>query len=167
MIPAFIIAAVSADGFIARREGQRSMDWTTKEDKKFFVERTKQARVVVMGSKTFETIGKALPGRTIVVYSRQARNYPEGVEVTDTDPQTLLADLEKRGFKEAAICGGTSIYTQFLKSGCVKKMYITVEPIIFGTGVPLFNESLELPLSLASTKQLAPDVVLLEYNIKG
>ncbi len=166
MIPAFIIAAVSADGFIARNPGESSMDWTSAADRQFFRERTKQAGVVVMGSKTFKTIGKALPGRTTIVYSRQPRNYLAGVEVTDQDPQTLLADLERRGFKEVAICGGASIYTAFAKAGCIEKAYITVEPHFFGDGIRLFNEALGISLSLAASKQLAPDVLLLEYSIK-
>src|SRR3989344_8136395 len=107
MIKTFIIAAMTADGKIARNAGHAAT-WTSKEDKKFFVERTKQAGVMIMGQTTYETIGKPMPGRLNIVYSR--KDIP-GVETTTLDPMTLLADLEKRGFKEVAICGGSTIYT--------------------------------------------------------
>lgn len=167
MISAFLITAISADGFIAHNENESSMAWTSGADKTFFKERTKQAGVVIMGSKTFATIGKALPGRLTVVYSRKKQQYPEGVEVTDKEPRELLADLEKRGYAEVAICGGASIYTLFAKSGAINKLYLTIEPQVFGSGVRLFNDEINLSLSLASTKQLSSDVLLLEYLVKS
>jgi dihydrofolate reductase len=58
----FVIAALSADGFIAQAEDHVA-DWTGTEDKKLFVQLTKEAGIMVMGSKTLATIGRALPGR--------------------------------------------------------------------------------------------------------
>src|SRR3990167_7337399 len=107
MIKAFLIAAVTADGFIARDE-KHSAFWTSKEDKKRFVELTKRAGVVVMGSTTYATLPRALKERTNIVYSR-SKSF-EGAETTQKSPVDLLSDLESRGFKEAAICGGASIY---------------------------------------------------------
>ena len=57
----FIIAAISADGFIAKDPKEPSTSWTSLVDKKHFSEITKRAGTVVMGAKTYETIGKALP----------------------------------------------------------------------------------------------------------
>src|SRR4051812_4344841 len=121
MIRAFIIAAVSADGFIARNDTEISTSWTSSEDTKKFVELTKKAGVVVMGSKTFETFGKPLKDRKNIIYSRgQDKKYAkkyEGTEVTQESPQELLQRLEKEGFTEVAICGGASIYTLFMEAG--------------------------------------------------
>src|SRR4051812_29027747 len=119
---AFIIAALSADGFIARDPGQSSMDWSSKADKKRFVELTKRAGVIVMGKNTWKTIGKPLKDRLNIVYTRGTLDMPSGVneaagvlETTTKSPQELLAELESRGFKEVAICGGAQIYTLFMK----------------------------------------------------
>ena len=162
----FIIAAISADGLIAPSDdrGQASTSWKSKEDTSFFVERTKQAGVVIMGSRTFETIGKPLPGRLTVVYSDKGANY-EGVEVTKKPPRELLADLETRGYKEVAICGGASIYTLFMEAGAVDTVYLTVEPVLFGTGVRLFTKPVSARLSLVAVKQLSQNVILLEYKV--
>lgn len=157
----FIIAAMTADGFIARNAHHRA-DWTSKEDKAFFVERTKQAGVVIMGSNTFETFGKPLKNRLHIVYSKN-KKY-EGVETTSLPPAELLKQLEGRGYTEAAICGGATIYTMFMKAGLVDMLYLTIEPLLFGSGIPLFTEPLDVNLQLASSRTLADNVILLEYG---
>lgn len=167
----FLIAALTADGFIARlpkdaagAHDQISTAWTSEEDTAFFKERTKQAGVVVMGSRTFRTIGKPLPKRLTIVYSEKDLSC-EGIEVTKKPPRELLADLEARGYKEVAICGGASVYTLFMEAGVVDTLYLTVEPVLFGSGVPLFTKPIDARLALASTRNLSDNVVLHEYKV--
>ncbi|MDP2664413.1 MAG: dihydrofolate reductase family protein [bacterium] len=159
----FLIAALSADGFIAKTSAHTSMVWTSKEDKQFFVEMTNKAGVVVMGQNTYETIGKPLPGRHNVVYSRD-RQY-EGVQVTQAEPAALLKELEGKGYKEVAICGGATIYTMFMEAGLIDKLYLTVEPIVFGQGLTLFNKELDVKLALVQTRKLGEQTLLLEYDV--
>jgi dihydrofolate reductase len=118
----FLIAAITADGFIAK-DSAHLADWTSKEDKRFFVEMTKKAGVVIMGQNTYETIGRPLPDRLNIVYSRD-KQY-EGVEVTQKDPGELLEDLERRGYREVAIGGGATIYTMFMEARLVDKLYLS------------------------------------------
>lgn len=165
MIKVFIIAAISADGFIGKNEKENSMSWTSPEDRKFFVTMTKRARVMVMGRKTFETIGKALPGRTTIVYTKKKSDFPSSVETTSLSPKELLGSLEKKGFTEVAICGGTSIYSLFLKENAVDELYLTVEGILFGSGIKFLDHSLERTLTLLSTQQIGPNTVVLHYKI--
>lgn len=160
----FIIAALTLDGFIAKNPSHTSMEWTSKEDKRFFSQRTKQTGVVVFGQNTFETIGKALPDRHNVVYSKD-KQY-EGVEVTQKEPRALLEDLEKRGFKEVAICGGSTIYTMFMQAGVVDTLYLTIEPVLFGQGMTLFNKEIDKKLNLVKIGKLGEQSILLEYNVK-
>jgi dihydrofolate reductase len=160
----FIIAAISLDGFIARFKNDFSFDWTSKEDKKFFVEMTKKAGVVIFGSKTYETIGHPLKDRLNVVFSKK-KKY-DGVLNTSLDPQKLLLDLQKGGFKEAAICGGQSIYTLFMKKNLVDEIYLTVEPLIFGQGIGLFRKNLDTKLKLIDFRKLNDSgSILLHYKV--
>ena len=53
-----------------------------------------------------------------------------------------------------------------MKAGLVDTLYLTIEPILFGSGVGLFNESVEANLKLASFKNLSDTVVLLEYSCR-
>lgn len=164
MILAFIIAAQSVDGFISPLDHTNSMSWTSGADKEFFKKRTKEAGVIIMGRTTFETIGKALPDRRTIVYSTKTIEV-EGVETTNLLPEELLAKLESEGVTEVAICGGSSIYSLFLQSGCVSKLYLTIEPILFGTGIPLFTNIQPTSLELISSTPLSQNTLLLEYNI--
>jgi len=163
----FIIAALSADGYIARDSSAPSTVWTGKADKKRFVEISKRAGVVVMGQNTWKTFGgRALKDRLNIVYSpERLPDMPEGTETTSKAPAELLAELEGRGFKEVAICGGSQIYTMFMKSGLVNKLYLTVEPVIFGDGIRLFKESLDYRLKLENCTQTEEGAILLEYSV--
>lgn len=158
----FIIAAVTADGYIAKTENHPAF-WTSKADKKRFVELTKRAGVVVMGSKTFATLPRPLKERVNIVYSR-SKSY-EGAETMFKDPKGMLAELEDRGFKEVAICGGSHIYTMFMKAGVVDTLYLTIEPILFGSGIPLFHEDMLTHLKLVSSVQDESGALLLEYAV--
>ncbi len=163
MIKCFIVAALTADGFLAKDKDQVSTSWNSPEDKKHFVELTKRAGVVVMGSTTFETFNKPLKDRLNIVYSR-SKNY-EGVEMTNDEPEILLQKIEEKGFKEVAICGGSSIYTKFLKAGVIDTIYLTVEPILFGKGITLFNDDIECKLELISQTTTPQGTIFKEYKV--
>lgn len=163
MIKAFIIATTTADGFIAKTADQISTSWSSKEDRKHFVEMTKKAGVVVMGSTTFKTLPFPLKERVNIVYSRSQQF--EGAEVTTDEPAELLKKLGERGFTEVAICGGSEIYTKFMEAGVVSKMYVTVEPVIFGMGISLFNKHVTANIKLVGSRTTESGSVFNEYDV--
>ena len=82
--------------------------WHLPEDFKWFKKVT-TGQVVVMGRKTFESIGRPLPNRTTVVLSRSQFQYP-GVQVFHE-----LGQIDPAGdAREFFICGGAQIYEQAL-----------------------------------------------------
>lgn len=163
----FIIAATSADGYIGLDEHHVSTSWTTTADRTFFVRKTKEAGVVVMGRKTFETIGRPLKGRRLIVYTSQPETIQiSGVEATNEPPGDLLARLEQEGASAVAIAGGTSIYTLFVQTGLVNDVYLTIMPKMFGRGLRLFNADVDVNLQLLDTTLLDDnDSVLLHYLV--
>lgn len=163
----FIIAALSADGYIGLDENHLATTWTTKSDKRFFTRKTKEAGVVVMGRKTFETFNKPLKERRLIVVTRQPELVTvEGVEATSEQPAELLARLEREGATQVAIAGGASIYSLFMKSGLVNEFYTTIMPKMFGQGVTLFNNVVDKDLQLVEVKPLKDgNTVMLHYNI--
>jgi dihydrofolate reductase len=167
----FIIAAMTLDGFIAQDVTQVSTSWTSQEDKNFFRERTKQAGVIIVGAKTYQTIGRPLPGRQNIVYSKNPTpTIPPAanLQVTSAAPADLIAELAAKGYKEVAICGGASIYSLFLQSGLVNKLYITLEPVVFGSGVQLFGEGrTAAKLHLVKVEHLSAQTLLLEYDVQS
>lgn len=171
-----LIAAISVDGKIAERPDQTSLDWTSKEDTKFFVEKTKEAGVVVMGARTFATIGKPLKGRRLIVLSnrrdpqsgnrRGPRTPPEGtVEFANMSPSQLVKMLEEQSHDAVVVAGGASVYSQFLREGLVTDLYLTVEPFLFGDGVPLVSGVQRIRLRLVEARPLGETAVLLHYLI--
>lgn len=149
----FIVVATSKDGFIANESHVYSWHWTSQADKNAFKGLTRASSptdrvALVMGSKTFETFArngepaKPLPGRPNVVYSRSdtfRKAYgllKKDFEITDKDPAALVRDLILRGFNKIAVIGGARIYQMFLDAGEVSTVYMTVEPIKFGHGIP-------------------------------
>nr|AIA14429.1 Dihydrofolate reductase [uncultured bacterium] len=160
----FIIAAATADGFIARNDHQH-IDWTSQEDKKFFVNMTKESGVMVMGGNTYRTFRNPLPGRRHIVYTR-GEVKGEAFEKTTENPQDLIKRLKQEGYTSIAIIGGSSIYSMFLDAGAVTDIYLTIEPLLFGEGVKLFDSTLDTKLELKSSKNLNDDTILFHYKVK-
>ncbi|MBM9604081.1 dihydrofolate reductase family protein [Desulfopila inferna] len=163
----FLIMAQTLDGHISRNSSE-FIDWTGSADKKMFVQVTKEAGVIIMGSKTFDTIGKPLPGRKNIVLTRNKKRVSDAPDLVFTarEPRQLLSDLEGEGYSSAAVIGGSQINTLFARANLIDDIYITIAPRIFGQGLSLFNVSLDLRLRLVSTRILEEDYVLLHYSVK-
>lgn len=164
----WLIAAMSADGKIAERADQSSLDWTSAEDTQFFVEKTKEAGVVVMGRTTFATIGKGLKDRRVIVMTKspEAATPIEGVEFTNESPVDLAKRLVSEGVETLALGGGASVYGQFLDAGLVDEIFLTLEPFLFGNGVPLGEKFARVNLELVDTRKLNARSILLHYRVQ-
>lgn len=163
-----LIAALTADGFIAKDAQHLSTQWTSKEDARFFRATSQEINHVVVGSATFATFTHAMPGRTFFVYSRnETVPNPYGVtmEVVSQSPQELIARLEEQGVEQVLIAGGASIYTLFMRSGLVNRLLLTHEPVFFGTGVSLFTQSIEATVTLEKIHDLSTQTKVFEYSV--
>ena len=174
-IKTFIIAAVTADGFIGQTHDQNSTDWTNPEDKYLFTQYVKEANNMVMGLNTFLTtarrfpgvFNKAMPGRRLLVYTHHPEavaNY-QNVEAVSEPPRELVQRLEREGVPALAVCGGAQIYTMFMQDGVVDDLYIDVVAKVFGSGITLFNAPLEARITLEDTKRLGDNNMLLHYTV--
>lgn len=163
-----LLAAITANGCIARHNDELA-NWTSKEDKKLFVEETKKHGVVIMGRRTFATIGRPLPGRRIMVLTKDPTQYesiPGSVEYANLEPAELLRKLENEGCSSVVVAGGATVYEQFLKANLVNELALTIEPIIFSSGVPLVQQiDHDVRMQLLSSKKLGEHAVLLRYKI--
>ncbi len=161
----FIIAALTADGFIGRTSSHAA-DWSSKEDKQIFVQLTKESGVMIMGANTFDTIGRALPGRKTIVYTSRPEAYADrGVETTKDDPNEVIQRLEQEGYESVAVCGGAQIYDLFMQSGLVTDLYITYAPNVFGQGISLFANAMDETLTLASVERLGENSIFAHYSV--
>ena len=108
-----LVVAVAENDVIGR---DNTLPWRIKSDLKYFRSVTMN-KPVVMGRKTYASIGKPLPGRTNIVVTRQADFAEAGVVVAPGIEQALSAargDALRRGSNEIAVIGGTEIFVQTL-----------------------------------------------------
>lgn len=166
----FIIAAVTADGLMGAHETHRSLDWRSKEDSRFFIDTTKASGVMVMGAATYKTfrLKRAPPGRRLIVYTHHPEEIVgENIETTSEDPRALVDRLANEGYESLAVCGGAMVNSMFLDAGLVDEMYLTVEPVLFGAGVPLLRNATQRPLALLDCTKLNDSTLLLRYTVRG
>jgi dihydrofolate reductase len=87
------------------------------------------------------------------------------IETTQEAPSRLLKRLEQEGATAVAICGGASVYDQFLRAGVVDELYLTYVPQLFGSGLSLCVEPLDSKLQLLDTTPLSDGSVLCHYQV--
>ncbi len=165
-----LFAAMSADGFIGQDSEHRSLDWRSKADAKFFIEQTKKLGIIVMGSTTYKTfrVKQAPPGRRLIVYTTKPNSITgENVETTSEAPHALVKRLANEGGTGIAVGGGATINKLFVDSGLVDELYLTIEPVLFGKGVPLFSGVMDKKLTLVDTRNLSDNTVLLHYAVQN
>lgn len=139
MNPKLIAIVAMASNRVIGRDG--GLPWKLSEDLKFF-KRTTMGATILMGRKTWDSIGRPLPGRRNVVISRSLDPVPEGVEVlksVDEVPQ-LLANCETDVF----LIGGAEIYRQLLPQCQEILLSYVFEPHEGDTEFPEFEDEFEL-----------------------
>lgn len=113
MVPVVIVAAVARNGVIG---ADNRLIWRLKSDMKHFRALT-MGKPVIMGRKTYDSIGAPLPGRPIVVVTRDPAWQIEGVTRAAT-PESAVAiarEIARRtGAAEIIVAGGGAIYEALL-----------------------------------------------------
>jgi len=111
-----LIAAMGKDRVIGI---DNRLPWRLPADMKHFRALT-MGKPVLMGRKTFDSIGKPLPGRTNIVVSQDLDFHPEGVTVARSIAEALTAG---RDAEEIMVIGGASFYAQLLPRA--QRLYLT------------------------------------------
>lgn len=96
------------------------MPWHLPNDFKFFKQKT-TGHTIIMGSKTFDSIGRVLPNRHHIVLTRSGRSFPDEVEV-ESD-LTRVLEYYKHHEEEVFIIGGGDIFKKTL--AFANRLYVT------------------------------------------
>jgi len=117
-----IIVAIAENGVIGRNN---SLPWTLPGDLIHFKEIT-MGKPIIMGRKTFESIGKPLPGRNNIVITRNRKFSSKGIIIA----HDLAAAIERgysvaleNGVGEVMVIGGSNIYIKALP--LANRLYVT------------------------------------------
>jgi len=129
--------------------------WHLPEDFKWFKQMT-TGQVVVMGRKTFESIGRPLPNRETLVLSRSQFQYPGVRTVSDLSAIDLAAETRR-----VFICGGAEVYRQALP--LCAELFLTLAKREVPDGdafFPPFEDRFELVEEIRDT----PEFKILRYR---
>ena len=117
-----LIVAMAENRVIGR---DNQLPWYLPNDLKYF-KATTLGKPVVMGRKTYESIGKPLPGRTNIVVTSNREFSAEGVRVVHSVAQALAVAesvATADGANEVMVIGGAQLYAEVLPK--VQRLYLT------------------------------------------
>jgi len=118
MSPEICLIVAMDEGGLIGADGR--LPWRLPEDLKHF-KRTTMGHMLLMGRKTYESIGRPLPGRENVVLSRDPGfSPPEGVTVVRTPEQALACAADREAIM---VMGGAQVYALFLPRA--HRIYLT------------------------------------------
>jgi dihydrofolate reductase len=115
---------------------QNKMPWHLPAELAYF-KRITTGHPIIMGRKTFESVGRPLPGRRNIVVSRNANFHAPGIEVTNSLENALTLCADENPF----VIGGASLYADALK--LAQRLYVTeIEAELTGdTFFPVIDDS--------------------------
>jgi len=123
-LPLSLIAAHAENRVIGI---DNSMPWHLPGDFKYF-KATTLGKPIIMGRKTWDSLGRPLPGRLNIVVSRQPGLQLAGAEVFASLEAALKRAEQwalEQGVDELMLIGGAQLYGQALDKGLVSRMYLT------------------------------------------
>ncbi len=122
MSKVILVSAMSKNRVIGR-DGK--LPWHISKDFKFFKSKTENS-ILVMGRRTYESLGKPLPNRINVVVTSQ-ENYPtpEGVVVVESIDKAMEYANKNHPEITISVGGGSRIFEEALEKNLVDEMYLT------------------------------------------
>ena len=161
--------AASLDGFLADAAG--GFDWIPEDPTVDFAEIFAGVDTVVLGRRSYDTVlatggGTWAPGSRVIVFSRtlDAAAHPE-VEVSSSDPVSVVRDLRAQAGGDIWLYGGGELATVLLAAGLVDRLEITMAPVLLGAGVPLVSAlAARVALTLVDVHRYPSGMVTLTYE---
>jgi len=162
-----LVLLQTLDGYIAK-DLTDDLSWGSSDDKKFFKEISISKGTMIMGHNTYKSMPSfAFKDRYTLVFTRNPGELVQrdNVDFFEGSPQEALKYLEEKGKTQAVIAGGAEIYSMFLNSKLVDEIYVTIAPLIFGTGIKAYKLDSQLNLQLIESIKLNNQEVVLHYLV--
>ena len=143
MTPHFTLTlATSRDGFISRTTDEPPQAWASAEEQALFFRDVEAADWAIMGRHTHQAADR--PDRRRIVLSstvsgwqRPTQLWLDPSESTPFDLPALVGEVHP--LSQGLILGGTRVHDWILAHDAIHRVHLTVEPLIFGTGLPIFS----------------------------
>jgi len=128
---------------------------------------------VLMGKATYDVgasagITNPYPTLDQYVFSRSMTESPDpAVTLVSKGAIGCVEELKKQDGKDIWLCGGAQLAGTLFKAGLIDEMIVKLNPVLFGTGIPLFTPSVELTqLELTSSMTCESGHEILYYTIR-
>jgi dihydrofolate reductase len=165
--------ATSADGFIARHDGDVAwLDRAGAPDGYGMNAFLRSVDTIVMGRVTWETGqklgGAVMEGKRNIILSRTLPFHAvPGATVENVEPAEFAKRIQSEKGKNVWLMGGADVFGGFLSAGALDELILHVVPVLIGTGISLLDATpREAGLKLRSTRKNAEGVVRLHYEIE-
>jgi dihydrofolate reductase len=166
-----LFMAVSANGFVARRDGDE--DFLPHDGWLQMLEYIKVYGHLIWGRKTYEAVVswggnfmKDLENVPIIIVSKSKKSFDEKNVTVCGSPEEAIEIVKNRNYKKAFLSGGPSLNTSFIGSNLVNEIIINYNPTILADGIKLFSESdFEAKLSLKKVNDLPSGIVQIHYSV--
>jgi dihydrofolate reductase len=156
-----LAVVMSLNGKLTRGDEPNVHAWSSVEDWRHFKRLLAEHDVIILDRNTYEVVKpEPEPTRLRLVLTHNPALYqefavPGQLEFRGGSPTTLIAQLQSEGYKKVLLAGGSQTTSDFLALGLVDDVYLTFEPLLFGSGRPLLSgKHLDVALRLQEIKQL-------------
>jgi dihydrofolate reductase len=159
--------AISANGMVAKTDDDTS--WVSKDEWDSFSLTVRTAGCLIVGHRTYNILTKQpefaeFKDIKLVVVSQE--------DFVTLTPDHLIAHSPKealeilKDFKEAVVAGGGALNASFMEENLVDEIFLDIEPIILGQGIPLFRDKdFERNLKLIGNKNISENEIQLHYQV--
>ena len=155
--PTFTLTvATSADAFIARAADDPPQAWASAEEQALFFRDVEAADWAIMGRNTHQAADK--PYRRRIIFSSRTDGWVRPTQLwlnpADLDPKDLAVRVNHiRPLRSGLVLGGTRVHDWFLSHRAIDRVHLTVEPVIFGRGLPILSgQTLRDPVSVLAAR---------------
>ena len=163
-----LFLSVSIDGFIANTDGIPMFPEPAWED---WCALVNEADNVIAGRTSVEQLkddemSEILKAKHKIVVSSQSIDFSDAGWQHARSPAEALSMLEDAGVEEAMIGGGRAMYHSFMREGLADDIVMDLQPVAFGTGVPVFGDVLDMTqLQLIDSRPLNDNAIRLRYRV--
>ena len=165
-----MIAVASLNGYLARDE-KDDMQWTSEEDKKQLHQFLKNhTDISIIGRKTYDLAKHIFQEYPCLILTRDVETKEQVSDHSwkiNPEKTSLIEFIEERRWQNISVLGGKEVYTYFLNKNLIDEIRLTIEPVLFDSGMLLFEGLKNAPnLSLISSEELGSSgAVLVRYKI--
>jgi len=161
--------AMTANGYIAKENDDAPWSDAVFNGYYDFVKKRKN---IILGKRTYEIMKEINEFEKLgfpftIVVSDSPENNNDGKTIFVSSPKEAIKELEGKNINETIVGGGSTLNSSFMAENLIDEIYLDVEPIIFGEGIPLFRGgNFEKKLELIEINKISKNEIQLHYRVK-